>query len=449
MSPSKPMILPAYVLLCLLLGGSSQAIWGNAALRLLAVAILGWSLLTREPQPIAPAGRRLLWVVAAAGLLVLAQLLPLPPAVWTALPGRAFAVDGYRLLGMPLPWLPASLSPADTLASALTLLPPLAVLVGMMRLRCWSSGWMVLAIIVGAAISIVLGMLQVSSGGQGTWYFYQRTNLGVAVGTFANGNHFATLLLATMPLLAALAAAKWRSASSQQDRSLIVALGLGATALLGFGVLINRSSAMLMLGPPVAAAAALLLFRLSRQRLFQGGAAIGLVLAVAAAGVVVARDVPAWGIGASIDTRTQFWSRSLTAAKDHALAGSGFGTFQKVYRQYEDPAAVDRWYVNHAHNDYLELAVEGGVPAILLTLVFLWWWAGRGRELWLSPTALEQKGALIASAAILLHSALDYPLRTAAISVVFAFCLAMLAGARGASRPSAFDEQDQARHATL
>ena len=40
-------IVPAYILLCLILGGSAQGIWSNAALQLLAVAIIAWSLLVK------------------------------------------------------------------------------------------------------------------------------------------------------------------------------------------------------------------------------------------------------------------------------------------------------------------------------------------------------------------------------------------------------------------
>jgi O-antigen ligase len=133
--------------------------------------------------------------------------------------------------------------------------------------------------------------------------------------------------------------------------------------------------------------------------------------------------------------------------RGQAWTGSGVGTFEQVYRGYENPATVDRWFVNHAHNDYLEVAVEGGVPAVILVVLFLLWWIGRARAAWSTPSALELKGASIASAAILLHSAFDYPLRTAGIAALFAACLALLAGARGAS--GAFAEGEQARHARL
>ena len=449
MSRRKEMILPAYLLLCLLAGGSSQAIWGNALLQLLAVAILGWAMLAPDPQPASLAGRRLLQIVAAAVGLLLVQLIPLPPAVWTALPGRALVGQGFEMLGMPLPWLPISLSPVDTLTAALTLLPPLALLIGMIRLRCWNANWMFAAILAGAVAAILLGILQVSGSDGKGWYFYERTNLGVAVGTFANGNHFATMLLATLPAMGAMATVHWRSAPKREQRALMIAMALVGFGILATGILVNRSAAMLLLGPPVAAATVLLALRLPAHRLRQALAGIGLLLlVVVAALVIIGERLPAWGTHASVETRTEYWANTLDATQDQAPAGSGIGSFQQVYRQYEDPAEVDRWYVNHAHNDYLELALEGGIPALLLIVLFLWWWTRQAGQAWSSPFGLEQKAAAIISAAILLHSGFDYPLRTAAISAIFAVCLALLAGAAG-TRQGPRDALDRPRHATL
>lgn len=450
MTKAREAILPFYLFLCLLMGGSTQGIWANALLQLLAIAILAWSALTRDPQALPRAGRQLLTIAGGLALLFVAQLVPLPPALWTALPGREFLASGFNLLGLPLPWLPLSLSPYDTVTTATTLLPPFALLAGMLRLRNWSTSGMFTAIVAAVALSIVLGVLQVT-GNDASWYFYKITNLGVAVGAFANGNHFATLLLIAMPVAAALATVRWRTAERRQERSLTAALATAAAALLLIGLLINGSTAVLLLGPPVAASTAMLAMRLPPRRMRQGFAAIGLFLAVAGvAFVTVGKDLPGSGTTASIESRMEFWTKSLRATQDMALSGSGFGTFQQAYRRYEDPGAVNRWYANHAHNDYLEIALEGGIPALLLLALFLVWWARQAREAWLAPTgSIEQKAAAVASAAILLHSAFDYPLRTAAIMAVMAACLALLAGARGTIRPGRLEDRQKARHAAL
>ena len=448
MSLVRQAILPAYLLLCLVVGGSTQSVWGNAALQLLALAILAWAALTREPQPMSRGGRTLLLIVGALALLFLLQLVPLPPAVWTGIQGRQFIADGFATLGSPLPWMPASQAPYETMATAMTLLPPLALLAGMLRLREWDGRWMLGAIVAGAILSVFLGVLQVT-GADGSWYFYRITNLGVAVGAFANGNHFASLLLVAIPALAALVAGGLRSKSSQ-GRSLAGAAAVAAAATLAMGAIMNRSAAFLLLGIPAAAASLLLVIRMSPTRMRLGALAVVLLLVTAAASVtVLGSRFPGWGTNASIETRLGFWETTVRAARNEGLLGSGIGTFQKVYARYEDPEAVDRFYVNHAHGDYFEIALEGGIPALVLLAVFFLWWAGRARECWTAPAAtVEQKAATIASAAILLHSLFDYPLRTAAIMAVMAVCLALMAGARGRIRSLKAGEP-QARHASL
>ena len=447
----RPAILPGYILLCLVIGGSAQGMWGNAILQLGAIGLLAWSALTREPQAVPRPGIWLLAIVGAVLLLFLIQLVPLPPKLWMALPGRSQFAGGFAILGMQPPWLPVSQAPYDTATTVLTLLPPLAILVAMLRLRCWSTGWILAGVGAGAAISIVLGILQIT-GGTDAWYFYERTNLGIAVGAFANGNHFATLLLAGLPILAALVIGRWQSRSKATQRASTLTLAAMSVAVVAIGFLINGSAAMLLLGPPVIAATALLALRPSPRPLKLGLAAIGLLLAIGAGAIViVGKDLPGWQTEASIQTRSEFWSKSARAARDVMPTGSGFGTFQQTYRRYEDPGAVDRWYVNHAHNDVLEIVVEGGIAAVILLVVFLLWWFGRARAAWFSPGGtVEQRAASIASAAIILHSAFDYPLRTAALSAVMAACLALLAGAVGTVRSSK-DEDDDApiRHATL
>ena len=92
-----------------------------------------------------------------------------------------------------------------------------------------------------------------------------------------------------------------------------------------------------------------------------------------------------------------------------------------------------RRYVNHAHNDWLELWLTGGAPAIVLAVGFLAWLAASTFRLWSSgqPEAPVLDLALAQAASIvivllLLHSVVDYPLRTAALSVLFAMACAYL-----------------------
>lgn len=116
-----------------------------------------------------------------------------------------------------------------------------------------------------------------------------------------------------------------------------------------------------------------------------------------------------------------------------------------MYPLYENPWRVTQTYAVHAHNDYLEGALELRLAGILLVLLFLGLWGtavcGPGARPHPAPFTLE---AAISSTTILIHSLVDFPLRTAAIAACFGVCLALLVDHRTA-RPREKAELRQAR----
>jgi O-antigen ligase len=141
------------------------------------------------------------------------------------------------------------------------------------------------------------------------------------------------------------------------------------------------------------------------------------------------------GVGTSVSSRQAIFSNSKELGREFGFTGTGLGTFEKAYRMSELPDRVDRNFVNHAHNDYLELAIELGVPGIILMVLFVIWWTRSVARMIRSPAAdqFAYAGA-IASAALLLHSAVDFPLRKAAMSAVFAMCLVLIVQSRRTAR---------------
>jgi O-antigen ligase len=119
--------------------------------------------------------------------------------------------------------------------------------------------------------------------------------------------------------------------------------------------------------------------------------------------------------------------------------GTGLGTFQTVYRRYENPDRVTRSYANHAHNEYVEFVLELGIAGLLLILAFIAWWATALVRVWRSevPGAAMARAASVAIGVVLLHSIVDYPLRTSAIAAVLGFACALLVPApRRESEPA-------------
>lgn len=430
-------LVPAYLMLCLLLGGASAAgLWANMILQLLAIPIIFSSLLLERQTPMAASARQLILIMILMLLVIGIQLVPLPPSLWASLPGRDHVAEGLRLVGQPLPWLPLSLAPYQTLASALWLLPAVAVVLGIVRLGYFKSTWIAWVIAMVTAAGVLLGAMQVSGGP--AWYFYQITNFGFATGFFSNANHMATLLVAAIPFLTALfVTARARRQSAQRSSGMFVILS-GAIAVVLAGLLINNSLAGLGLAVPVIAAS-LLMIRFGRKQLPSWSLGVIAVLTIVPVLLVFAEpfdnNLTSSGVENAELSRYTSFSKSIDAAKDFVPLGSGIGSFAEIYRLYEDPAAIGRTYMNHVHSDYIELFLETGVLGLAVLLLFLLWWGRRSIAIWRAAEPDNfARAASIASAAILAHSLVDYPLRTAAMAAVFALCCALMAEPRAKAR---------------
>lgn len=446
-------IVPLYLVLCLLLGGASAAgFWANMTLQLLAVGLLFWAAISNRSARLPRPARQLFLLVGLMAVLLGAQLVPLPPPIWTALPGREPLVEGFRMLGEPLPWLPLSVSPTRTLSSTLWLLPALAVLFGILRLGAFRASWLAWTVALVTIVSVALGALQIAGGEDSPWYLYTITNYGVTVGFFSNANHMATLLVATFPFLAALYI-HGRAAGRSLHRNSGMFVVLAGTLIVVFvGIAANRSMAGLGLSVPVLAATGLMILSRSRRLPAWTSAIVALLIA----GAVVATFSSSFGSNISDaeakesrESREVSFTRTIAAARDYLPLGSGVGSYQEVYRTYEPHETVERYYMNHVHGDYIELALETGVPGLLLVLLFLLWWGRRTYAVWRAEEAdYFARAATIASAAILAHSLVDYPLRTAAISALFAMCCALMAEPRAKARRSSRrqEEKPAARH---
>jgi O-antigen ligase len=445
-------LIPAYLFLCMVLGGASAAgIWANMVLQLLALPIIVWALLVRRGTPMPSAGRQLTGLLLLLALLIAVQLVPLPPEIWTALPGRTPVADGFALLRLPLPWLPISLAPYATISSALWLLPAIAVLLGIIRLGSFKAKWLAGTVAIVTVLSVAIGGLQIAGGENSRWYFYEITNFGVITGFFSNANHMATLLVASIPILAAIFLTVRGKGGTLQRRSGLFVILAGALTIVFVGLAANRSLAGLGLSLPVGAASLFMI--LSRNKKLPRWSLL-VVIVLGFASVAIAFSSPfgnnltSAGAQASDESRYTSFTKSFDAAKEVMPVGSGIGSFQPIYRAHENPAVVTRFYMNHVHSDLIELLLETGVPGLLLILLFLVWWTRRTIDIWRADEAdYFAQAATIASAAILAHSLVDYPLRTAAISALFAMCCALMAEPRSlAQRRQAPPPEGRAKH---
>ena len=445
-------VAPLYLFFCILLGGSTQGVWGNAALQLAAILMIGWWVIDSTRSKLPANVRPLAWLLGVGVLLSLLQLIPLPPSLWTSLPGREIVADGRSMLGLDAGWSSISLAPYDTMATMLYLLPPVALFLAIVQGQAKNSAWLTLALIAATFAGVLLGLLQVSSGNPmaSPWYLYRISNFGFATGFFANSNHMASLLLVALPFIVALGAMAAGTAKDIRKRYTAVALTAGAIGVVVVGIALNGSLAGAGLLVLVAIASLLLLIPLGPKARLSIGIA-GIIALVAFFLLLfspMGERLAMTGASASVVTRQEMLAHSFEALGRFAPIGSGLGTYATVYPLFEAPDAVTRIYVNHAHNDYVELAVELGWAGVALVALFLFWWASAVRRMLTAPNAsVFAKAGAIGSAAILIHSAVDYPLRTSAMAAVFALCLAMLLLSRDSARTS--KDLREARHLVI
>jgi O-antigen ligase len=452
LSRGRQAIAPAYLFACLILGGSAQGIWQNMILQLAGLAIIAWAAAAPAEEPLLSPAKQLLMLAILGTLVVALELVPLPPRVWSHLGPRNQFVEGYRTLGIAVPALPLSLTPAKSLDALLGIIPPLAIFCAIVRLRAFRPAWLAAALLAGTVAGILIGALQVasSSSGQSPWYLYEETNVGAGVGFFANANHMAILLVVALPFLAAVAATARRA--NVQRYSAVLALTIGIALVVMVGLALNGSLAGYGLALPVLAASALIVLPSSSPLRIWAVVVAGL-LVIAAVGGLEITSIGSSKFGheasTSVQSRANILATTTKAMRDFLPFGSGLGSFREVYHLYERPEQVTNIYVIHAHNDYVELALETGVAGMMVMALFLAWWVVAVWRVWRTAEAGPfARAAAIASAAILVHSLVDFPLRTAAISACFAMCVALLADRRA---PRAKEPSDlrPARHTVI
>ena len=451
----QALVLPGFLAAAIVLGGASAA--GpipNLLLQLLAIGLAFMVVIRPGHRQFSASEHFLLWIGLAFLAIGLLQLFPLPPSLWSALPDRGGVVREFHLLNAPLPWLPLSLNPAGTIASLLGL----TIVAGTFALVHKASdanlaglAWTIVAL---AAVAVLVGFLQLASGGHSPLYLYSITNRDQPVGFFANSNHLATLELAAMPFLAALATRSGSRDDQVQGNATNYVLLTAFAALLLLGLVTNGSLAGLgLLLPTLIGCFSLVRGGGRSRRIALIGLAVAMVLVVGF--FILALNSPILSgfaqtqISAAPTSRIGFIRHSLAAIGAYFPVGSGLGSFIAVFPSFEDPSNVESVFVNHAHNDYLEIILELGLPGMILIAVFLGWWVWRTLSIWRNrESGALLRAATVASGVVLAHSLVDYPLRTAAIAAIFTACCAIMArpGRTPPPPPVVKDDLPPARH---
>lgn len=413
----------------------SQVMVRTAAVVAICVA-LTLPRLARSPVP-----RVAWWFLAAVALMITLQLLPLPPAIWISVPGRAPYIDAAAMLQLPQPWRPLNLTPDFGWNALLALLPAFAVLILLARAAGPVLNRAMGVVAAVALASALLGLAQMAGGTESSLRYYQYTNIGSPTGLLANRNHQALLMTCALPIIARWAAYGTTSRLQPSTRASMAGAG---TAVLLLLIVASGSRAGLLLALP-ATAAAIFFWRpvfaswLSRRgrrgQLLVTVGGIAMIFTFAVILILADRTQSLDRLFGDDegDMRLAWLAPSWTMFRTFFPWGSGLGSFASTFTRFETLDLLGWNYANQAHNDFLQVAIEGGIAGIGLVVAYLVWWTSHCIRLWRSRRSASggSLGALgaVVSGLIVAASIVDYPLRTPLLSSLFALASIWLASA--------------------
>lgn len=443
-APLRTAPLWLFLALVFLLGGDSRQDHLGLVLLYPAsvfLAAIAWVASSRHEEKWRPMRTPTALLGALATVMVI-QLLPLPRVIWTWLPERLSWVGPAAEAGLAPDWLPISIAPDLTLGALAALVVPFAALLLFVTAplrRETQLGWALLGGILAAA---TLGVTQYAAGAGVGLYLQSMIYPGEVTGVFANRNHHAVSLAVGVPVAVAVFATSPRLAA--RPTLSLVLFGLTTLLISVFVVIAGSRGAFILLALGVVLSGLWLAPALPGWSVVRrvppvarlggaiGGVLMLLLIGAVADGRLVALDRLIDG-NIARDLRWQIMPVLFRLLEEHWLLGTGFGGFDTLYRIHEPLDLLQESYVNHAHNDLIELWLEGGIPAVAILAAFVGWVGARGatalRANGAVPRTLFARAGLIIVVQIASASLVDYPLRTPLFQVILVIACFWLASA--------------------
>lgn len=416
-------------------GGTEPASF--SVVEILFFAVAAWLVI--NPKAIArPVPPSYFVVPALLTALVLLQLCPLPSSFLSRFAGRV-GYGGARFAAL-------SFAPYNSRNQLLILLACfiaffLAYLVSQDRGR---NRRLIVALVALGTAEAFYGLVQYLMNVQTIFWYSKKYDLEEATGTYINRNHFAGLLEMILPFAVCLAmyegekllaGRKHRGGRATKLTSDLkthaVILWLGIAVVLMAAIVFSRSR----MGLLVAFASLIVVFGLKMLQRKAVPAVLGgafLILSFCLAAWIGLR--PALNrfenLGQEFsgdESRLSMWPGAVKLIAEHPLVGTGWGTFPVVYTAVQTTFLTQ--FVNHAHNDYLEISSDLGIPAALLlfaSILFVLVRAVRtflhGEGKYGPAISLACVGSIVA---ILLHSLTDFNLYIPGNALLFAVILGL------------------------
>ncbi len=442
--PEKILVYFPIIALPMFAGGARPWLWSGVA-GIFGIMLALFLLVSKDLISLRDV-RKPLFLLLPILAYPFVQVIPLPlPIISVLSPQRAqwlhrsFDATGVFRWGASLSYVPL-----DTFMSGLwilTLALFALVLHRSMRDGIIEPGKLLIVLFAIAGLEALYGIFQVLIPSTGPGLYPE-----CASGTFANRNHYAAFLGMIWPLqlvwLLRLterhksnpgtydAIQSWRATREKQfffifltgfvllglifsrSRGGIISLAIGTTVLAYLGGRRSRSIVPILIGCWVI--------------IIAYGSIIGFE-GILKRFAEIEHDAPG---------RFKIWQFTWKLICDHWLTGTGAGTYRPVIFLYQ-VFDTDQLQVGNAHNDYLQVASEWGLPFSLLIFSLVWgyWWA-TAREAAKKTSGAQRSpetdeklirvGALAGSAAFLSHIWVEFNWQIPANQLYFVILLVLM-----------------------
>jgi O-antigen ligase len=379
-------------------------------------------------------------------LWVALQLIPLPHSFLSAVSPADRLTRAWLA---PIPhvstWGTLSINPAATLLGFFKVLAYLGVFVIAIHLfdSARRKSTIVTALIALGCFEAGYGILQYLLGWNKIFGYANPYDSWVAFGTYINRNHLAGLMDLTFPFAFAAAFYSYQLWSDPRRRA--APTRSGGESPLGFRIVFylflavimvtgvvfsNSRGGILSVSFALIALSVLTLLKIRRR-------SWGLVIAGL---VTLAVAFSLWiGIGAILHrfvnmsqaeyegtlTRSMMWSDTVRLFRHNPILGTGLGTYEDALRPFQ--AHLVNLTIDHAHNDYLELASETGLIGAFLLFVPIFYLLIRMIVFFLKDPRRYRSAILLgcigSTLGLLIHSLFDFNLQVPANAMIFAAIL--------------------------
>ena len=371
------------------------------------------------------------------------QVIPLPPVFLKTIAPQTYRVyQDIALHGGNIPWGTLSLYPHATVLEIVRFLSYICIYVLTLQVvrNKDSIDFMTAGILITGICVALTGIFQFGSPHKKLLWFREMQYGYLSFGPYVNRNHFAGLMEMLIPVGIGMCIYLLPTVRNKYGHRAVISEFLthahsNRLILYFAGVIIMITGLFLSFsrGGIVGFSLAMVFFGimlLLRGSTRKKGWIIVVSFFIVLLSVswfgwtpIVKRFVEISHADTSAVNRVHNWKDSSEIIRSYPFFGTGLGTYEYVYPRYKTIPSRDKW--EHAHNDYLEGAVELGIPGLFLAMyITVSFYAMMFRVLRQRSSSYSRLlgiGGMAGITGILIHNLVDFNLHIGANALFFSF----------------------------